>query len=183
MHFVWKSDSDNERAYTRAQIVNLKALSGVRFFASESLIGQLPEIKLEITTEYPPADYFKAGPLFILSGHLRTLFESVNALVEYHPVTLLRSHRVLQEREYFLANLLEKVDCFDYEKSVYTLAGDYIDKIEKLSIDESKAEGAPLFRLANSFDVITLASGELVDAVTAAGLTGVKFVEPRDWKW
>lgn len=183
MHFVWKADSDNERAYTRAQIVNVKALSGVKLVSGKSLIGQLPGIELEIISDYEPADYFSAGPLFIVSDRLRTVFEAVNAAVEYHPVTLLNQPGLRNGPEYFFANLLEKVDCFDFEKSVYSLDGPFIDKIEKLAIDESKAVGKELFRLANSYDDITLVSQDLADSVTSAGLTGAKFVAPGDWEW
>ena len=106
MYFAWKSDVDNERDYTRASIGNVKSLASVKF-AVESLIGQLPEIELEIAAEYDPADYFSAGPLFIVSSQLRAVLESVNAVVEFHSVTLRKDGRVIRRGEYFLANLLE----------------------------------------------------------------------------
>lgn len=84
---------------------------------------------------------------------------------------------------FFFANLLDKVDCFDFDSSVYTMDGEFIDKIESLVIDESKACNSPLIRLAKSCDVITLTRSDVAEAITDAGVSGVKFVEQRDWAW
>lgn len=183
MHFAWKADFDNAPAYTRAAILNAKALAGVKLTAGFSLVGHLPEISLDIISDYPPADYFNAGPLFVVSERLRGLLESANAAIEYHPVVLFKDGHEIHGGGYCFANLLKKIDCFNFEKSIYTMDGEFIDKIQRLEIDESKADGNPLFRLARSFDVITLASQDLRDTVLGAGITGVKFFDPADWKW
>jgi hypothetical protein len=184
VHLVWKSDFDNPPHYTRASILDMKALKGVKLAAGLPLAGKLPELRLEIISDYPPADYFNAGLLFIVSARLRGVLESVNALVEYHPVVLLKDGREFKESgDYYFANLLEKVDCFDFENSTYTRDGEFIDKITKLAIDEGKADDKPLFRLARSYDVIVLASDALAQAASAAGVTGVKFQALSEWKW
>ena len=183
MYLVWKSDFENEPVHTRATVLNIKALAGINLTGGHPLLGQLPVITLEIVSDYPPADYFNAGPLFVVSERLRKLFEVVGVPVEYHPVVL---HNKTQEKifaKYFFANIIDKVDCFDFENSVYTMDGEFIDKIQKLEIDESKTAGRALFRLARSFDVITFASQKLQDAVFEAEITGVKFVTPSDWNW
>ena len=183
MYLVWKADFENEKTYTRAAIENPKSLSGRKLNSGLPLSGQLPELRMEVVTEHPPADYFSAGPLFLVSARMRDLLESKRANVEFHPVVLLRGGREFNAGCYFFANLLDKVDCLDREKSEYKMDGEFIDKIEKLVIDDAMVNSKPLFRLANSYDVITLVSQELADAIIASGMTGVKFIAPEDWKW
>ena len=179
MYFVWKADFENEQTYTRAAIENPKSLSGKKLTSGLPLSGQLPELRMEVVTEHPPADYFSAGPLFLVSARMRDLPESMLANSEFHPVVLLRRGQELKPGGYYFANLLDKVDCLDRNKSKYKLDGEFIDKIEKLVIDDAKTNSKPLFRLANSYDVITLVSQELADAIISSGMTGVKFIPPR----
>jgi hypothetical protein len=183
MYFVWKADFENEPTYTRAAIENPKALSGIKLTAGQSLMGRLPDLRMEITTDLPPADYFSAGPMFIVSERLRKLLNDAGAVAEYFPIALLKNGVELNAGNYFFANLMEKIDCLDREKSIYTMDGEFVDTINKLAIDENKARQSNLFRLANTFDVITIASQRLVDSILAAGITGVKFLRPTDWKW
>jgi hypothetical protein len=183
MYLVWKADFENEKVYTRAVIENPKSLAGKKLTSGLPLAGQLPELRMELTKKYPPADYFHAGPIFIVSERMRVLLESKQANIEFHSITLLRAGQEINAGRYFFANLLEKVDCIDRDKSEYKLDADFIDKIEKLVIDDTKANSKPLIRLAKTYDVITLASQELADAVVASGMTGIKFISPQDWRW
>lgn len=59
--------------------------------------------------------------------------------------------------------------------------GDYIDKIEKLVIDEQKIALRPLARVDRCFDVIVLASESLKVAVEKSGATGISFRNIEDW--
>jgi hypothetical protein len=183
MHFVWKADFENEAAYTRASIDNPRALDGLKLTAGEPIAGGLPLLRLEITTSFPPADYFNAGPVFVVSHRLRQVFDEFGVSAEYFLVTLMRNGQEIGDGQYFFANLLEKIDCLDRERSTYTIDGEYVDTIKNLAIDENKAHGRPLFRLAKTYDMITLVSEPLAKALDASGITGVKFVDPKDWKW
>lgn len=183
MYFVWKSDFDNDRFYTRASIVNAKALVGLKLVAGQSLVGLLPVIDLEIESDCEVADYFNAGPLFVVSEKLRKVLDDANASVEYHSVNLLKKGKRIDGVKYYFANLLEKIDCFDFEKSTYTVDDGFIDKIERLVIDESKVNQKTLFRLDRSYDVIIFASSNLRDAIETRKISGVKFYAPADWRW
>ena len=183
MHLVWKADFDNGAAYTRASIVNAKVLASLEITGCRPLSGRLPDLRLELTSESPPADYFGAGPLFVISKKLRNIFDEIGANAEYHPVALFKNGLQLECESYYFANLLDKIDCFDFAQGICSLDGEFIDKIEKLAIDANKTDGKQIFRLAKSYDVITLASQNLAGAILSAGLTGVQFIAPSEWKW
>jgi hypothetical protein len=184
MHFVWKSDFENDPCYTRASVLNAREFVGVKLTSGLALADSLPEIKIGIESEYPVSDYFNVGPFFVVSERLRALFDKANAAVEYHLVTLSKNGQFVDNKEpYYFANLLEKVDCFDFEKSIYTLDDGFVDTIKLLEIDESKANGKILFRIDRAYDIITLVNQDLHDLVLAEGVTGVKFYTPTDWRW
>jgi hypothetical protein len=51
---------------------------------------------------------------------------------------------------------------------------------ESLAIDEAKIGGALVFRLAESVNAI-IAHRRVRDAVIAAGIAGIVFMDPKDW--
>src|SRR6266704_5521529 len=101
MYFVWKSDFENEATYTRATIVNVRELGRVKLLAAEPLAGILPRVALRIDTPFTPADYFNAGPMFIVSSKLRNLLDKVNAKVEFHAVELVNREPGPNWQSYF----------------------------------------------------------------------------------
>lgn len=183
MHYIWRPNSGNEQYYTRAAIQNVKALAGLKLLAGQSLLGRLPELRLEILSQFPPADYFSAGPLFIVSARLKRLFEENGAVAEYFPVTIIRAATSVREHSFFFANLLERIDCLDMVRSVYTIDGEFVDKITEMVICDEKVGRSPVFRLANVYDVVVVVSQTLRDALVTARITGVVFQEPKDWIW
>jgi hypothetical protein len=72
---VWKADTRDERVYTRAALVNVKDLAGLKTLTGERLTGRFPGAKIRIDSEHRPADYFTAGPLFIVSQSLKSILE------------------------------------------------------------------------------------------------------------
>ena len=183
MHLIWKSDFENEPVYTRASIENAKDLKGIRITACEPLAGVLPELRVAVTSDYPPADYFNAGPLMLVSERLKSVLLEHGARAEFLAVVLTRNGKPLDFGSYYVFNLLGKVDCLDYERAVYQMDGEFVDKIERLAIDEGKAQGHAVCRLDRCFDVITAADQKLAQAIQGQGLTGMKFIDAAEWQW
>lgn len=182
MHLIWKADFESEAFYTRALVENPKALSNLKLLAGDSLVGKFPFLRVEIISSYPPADYFNAGPLFIISQKLREIFDKFEVPVEYFPIAVTKDLKESLDNYYF-ANILKHVACLDYQRSVYSRDGEFVDTIEKLVINEEVAADYPLFRLGKCYDVVVLVSTELSQAICNAGMTGVKFIRDCDWQW
>jgi uncharacterized protein DUF1629 len=88
-----------------------------------------------------------------------------------------------EHTNYKAFNIVGVVSAANLEKSVLmgTSDSEMIDvDFESLAIDESKAQGHHLFRLAESVNAIIV--DEIVkDAVEARGIPGMVFYDPEDW--
>jgi hypothetical protein len=185
---IWMSTlSDIE--YTEAQILNLDEFIklGIKLMSGEPLSDRFPRTTVEIQSDHPPADYFNTGGMFVVSDRLKAVLEECDAKAEYFELEILFQGKPYTERRYYFANILDKVDCFDREKGKYQLDDaegfkDYICKIYELRIDENRASGHALFRLAKCWDDIICVSDRLAYKITAMRLTGMNFVPPAEWK-
>lgn len=85
--------------------------------------------------------------------------------------------------DYQLANIVGRVACVDIAGSdvqMHPNAPGSIEFIDSLEIDEAKARGNLLFRLAEHTQVIVMAD-VVKHACEAAGLTGMRFLRPEDF--
>ncbi|MBN9121749.1 MAG: hypothetical protein J0I06_21855, partial [Planctomycetes bacterium] len=85
-------------------------------------------------------------------------------------------------------NILDVVECLDHDRGEYTYwektgFTDHVDAIKRLAIDEEKAAGHDLFRIAKGGEYIVCASDRVADRIAERELTGVRFVEPCDWQF
>ena len=158
----------------------LSQLRGLKTIGGSSLAGLFPDISLMLTDGYesPPGlvDYFKVGLLNIVSSKLKDVLQSVNAEVEYFPVTVFYRHERLSH--YFVANPLKRFDAVDLNASDVDIDEELGDalSVRHLVLDKSKFLGT---RLAVVSEVQLIAvSDEVSAAVVAAGCTGCTFVEP-----
>lgn len=80
-------------------------------------------------------------------------------------------------KEYWLMNLLNNVECFDWENSEYTIYDEArvgrkaINEIEKLAIKEEKVNGRNIFQIAE-YPFSIYISQKLKDAMEEHGITG-----------
>lgn len=118
-----------------------------------------------------------------VSERLKEMLSSHFVDAEFLPTELIRDGKLLDFGAYYCFNLLGKVDCFDYQNSIYQNDGGFVDKIEKLVIDDAKAAGYAVCRLDRCLDIITAIDQQLADAILHAGFTGTKFIVPADWRW
>ena len=110
---------------------------------------------------------------------LKSVFdEHSGANFEYFPVTILDKKGRPDKRPYYVANLLDTVDCVDMEKSSYVMDSIIKDQVmyfKELILDESKIpEDKAIFRLKDKTDLIII-NDPLSDAILDAGCTGIDF--------
>lgn len=179
---VWKADTENEARYTRASLLNVRDFRGVKTMTGEPLSDRFPGAQIAIDSEQPPADYFTAGPLFIVSDRLLSVLQQFPVRTELHPVKVIARRAVQRSLRYFFVNILDEVDCLDRAASEYIEKGGFAGDISKLVLDESKMAAVHLFRLARASQFVVLVSDSLATAVDCAGVVGVRFVEPSGWR-
>jgi len=178
---VW-TDNVSERDFTEADFVDIDVLDGLRLTAGDPLAAKWPdEVALAVTTEFPPADTFRCGPLRIISKKMLRVFrDRVSAEVfEALPVSV--TYRGVRQTGYYYLNILESHDVLDHQKSDITIEDGLIEDVDAIVIDDSAVGDRNLF-LLDALEVILFASEDLVQALDDAGCTGVAFVAPEDWK-
>ena len=183
---VWKRDALSEEFFTDARYEDMGRVRHVKFTQPESLRGQFPEgLRIVVESPRPPADYFKCGAMDVASeGLMRELAAHPGVKAEFFPVEVLTGKGGRVETQFYCMHVLDRADCFDFERSKFSVDEDgFIEDIDKLVLDESKALGHELFRVANVDFVILCASEPLAQRVSAGGFTGVKFFDPSELFW
>ena len=182
---IWEQSEDE---YTDAR--NLDMEKYLEFFLGvktcESMAGRFPDIRYEILSDSPPHDNFYVGTHFVVSEKLKIAMEEFHVFAEFFPVRIIYNGEEYTERRYFECNILDCVDCFDHTRGKATFSKtrgftDRIDKIKKLAIDEEKAAGHALFRIAKGAESIECVSDDLAARIEELRLTGMKFVDPDQW--
>jgi hypothetical protein len=78
-------------------------------------------------------------------------------------------------------NLVGKIAAADANKTVFAGDAKMISAdIDSLSIDQTKTQNALMFRLSESVNTI-LVHETIVNAIQAAGIDTLTFIEPEDW--
>lgn len=118
----------------------------------------------------------------ILSDKARRVFEAegvTEAQVEYLPFVLKdRRGHVVDDEQFYVANALLKVDCFDWQRSIYETFSHAPRKIIYPSLrrmyvrEEAIPEEAKFFRLGEQTDRYIIRA-DLVDRLKAEGCTGL----------
>jgi hypothetical protein len=192
MILIWRASTPTGKL-TNGRVENYMELTeNFRVNGCEEYPAPFPPSALEITTGGEPTDFFYAGPMFIVSGEMCQLLEKFEVNAEFFPLTTLQKGRPYDRKEFYFANILDAVECFDFEKSEYTMTEYGADQIENLVLDDKKAAGYHLFRVGQIpakrrnpkavRDIIRCASDELATAIMRANLTGVAFVTPEHWR-
>jgi hypothetical protein len=187
---IWvRSDDPDE--YTEAQNLDIKAYAHAYLEVKPcgSLAGRFPpNTRLELLTDHAPPDFFEVGTLFVVSERLRAVLSEYKVHAEFFPLRVIHEGAEYTERRFYFCNVLNCLECFDLARGKYTFwkkpgFTDHVKAIKKLAIDEAKASGHDLFRIAKGGEYIVCASDRVASRVVERRLTGVRFIEPRDWRF
>jgi hypothetical protein len=183
----------NEGNWTFADAGNYLSLSdkGLILDMGVPVPTHMPPLRVKILTKGQIADSFCAGLAWIVSERFRDFFSAMGVKAEYVKVSIRVRGKPYNLQSYYLFNLLDIVDCFDYVNSRYKQTPNGVTTIKRLVIDEPKAAGHHLFLLGpiptaktpNPRAVIgnnRCASEELAIKVRESGLNGLAFTLPKD---
>lgn len=148
-------------------------------------VGSLYPPKVEVSLTKKAGDMItdfvdNIHSVVIVSEKARAILEQAGLgsdKVEFLPLTLKDRRRKKVPEPYFIANALECIDCFDWERSTYAL---YPNKrkvvrtsLEKLHVLEDRIpETATFFRLGELRHTLLIRS-DLLEKLNAAGCTGI----------
>lgn len=163
-----------------AENLTLSKLINVPISRGTSIAGLFPELVLRLKDgdDSPRGlvDYFRAGLLHVVSSKLRLAFESINAELEYFPVTVLYNGQQLHS--FYVANPLRRLKAVDLEKSEVDIdeeLGDAIS-VHRLILDETKLEGV---KLAIIDEILLVGvSEEVASAIVRSDCTGFVLADP-----
>ena len=160
----------------------LSELRGLKTMGGTSLAGKFPEILLILKDGYesPPGlvDYFRVGLLNVVSSKLKDVLQTVNAEVEYFPVTVIYRNEPLSH--YFVAHPLKRFNAVDLTTSDIELDDELPSgpalSVRHLVLDESTFLETHL-AVISEVQLIGV-SDEVCKAIVAAGCIGCTFVDP-----
>ncbi|WP_163993683.1 imm11 family protein [Pyxidicoccus caerfyrddinensis] len=114
----------------------------------------------------------------------RIILELAPQDVEFLPVTLVDHQKDVVSRDYFIMNVVAGRDVIDLERSTVDMSSilpEDIDDVSELVLkDDIPEEGPKVFR-PKHLRIYTMVDPTVQAALTAAGLTGVKFLSANGW--
>src|SRR5262249_12588141 len=138
MILLWRPDT-NPGGWTDAQATNYLELGelGLDLYACQPVPPSLPALTIYIKSR-KPADFFWAGLVRIVSAELREVLESFPVKAEFLPVNASHAGRRYTKKTFYFVNILDVVECFDFERSRYKQTRKGVHEIEEAVLDESK---------------------------------------------
>jgi len=191
MFKVWVPDTTSWETYTAAKFTDRVVQKWVNSQLAKGLpiAEPLPELVVQVEGEYPPADFFACVTVRIVSVAIKRILESfVNQGVQFFPVVVLDRDRGPTQKQYFFMHIVEKVPCFDWEKSECTFSDlpngvrriVAIDTLVLLPVDTTEH---PLFRVAEVSQFILCVDNGIAQRILDAGCTGAAFRYPSETRW
>ena len=178
---IWTNKVNNDLYYTTGKARNLSILSNLKLTSGNALSDRWPEVVIDITSDYKPADSFLSGPMLIVSRDLADLIYkfATDKDVEYLPVEVVFKGE--PQGDYGFLNILNTYDALDRSNAKFTEIDGMIDSIDLVRIDESAAEGKPIFQL-DSIEWVVCVEQVLAEEVEQAKFTGVVFKSESEWQ-
>lgn len=157
----------------------------------DSLSDKWPDdVTFTMSPEYPKdiklSDNLFEGSYRVVSGRVKEVLTPLvgNSIVEFLPVSILNHKGRIASKDYFIMNPLDKIDCIDLESSGVdwnAIDPSKISSCEKLVINEDTVpDETVMFRPKFWLNTILLRR-ELAAGLSAAGLTGLLFLEPSKY--
>ncbi|EOL8947296.1 hypothetical protein NNQ28_00900 [Cronobacter dublinensis] len=179
------AEAYDDDLHTDATVTNMNDVMFFNVTLPEKIGSNFPLLQLELDSDLRPNDYFNSGPFVIVSLKMKRILESVGADYEYFDVIITSDTATYPKGDFFFAHLLCEIDFLNKEKSVYTpyeSNNAFIERIEKVVIDEKRMGGAPAAMLKNCFENVTVYQDKLVDKMIQESITGVEYKKIKSTK-
>jgi hypothetical protein len=183
---VWQPDTASWETYTDANFEDFDVVDDLKLRFCQSLKEQFPQVRLLVEPDYPPADYFVCGSMDLVSHTLMNiLILESEVKAEFFPVVIVYRDEIYAERQFFYMNILDKVDCFDFDNSIYSVDEevDIIESIDKLVLHPVDLTKHKLFYVAKIDVPVLCIANSLAEKIVRSGCTGVKFFDHSEIIW
>ena len=136
----------------------------------------------------PYTAHFKANsgkPLDLLTGavtvpvvsqHLREVVGKFPDPIEFHPVSVQSPKKPSVSYPYFVMNVLESLDAFDWSRSEYESAGDtgIVPMVTRMVLKPAAIGDRHLFRIT-AYPTVLIISGKGKEILEANQVTGIRY--------
>ncbi|MBL8288649.1 MAG: hypothetical protein JNL85_11760 [Rubrivivax sp.] len=192
MYYILDCDiPESENGEALMRIGNTFRLGGVRTWKSGKRLN--PErltFSTPVAIEFEPLRGYTGPPVELLDLGIPLMSERLQRAVVDAGVSnvewfdaVLRNTKGGQEYPYKIYNVVGLVAAADMSKSEWeSISGKPLVNVsfDELVIDEARAAGALLFRLAENVNALMIAQ-PVRDSIERAGIGTVRFTAPQDW--
>jgi hypothetical protein len=175
---IWTYRVQRPDEFTEAVIRNGDFLGGLRFLVPSPIEDKWPsDVTFDVVTKRAPSDIAWGGPMMLLSESALRQLKSCVPSTEFEalPATLVYRRKKIK---YSVLHLLSELDILDRKRSKYTEFKGWVDEIEKLALDEGKAETARLFKL-KSLEQVVCVHDDVANVMSLC--SGSHFESPEEW--
>ncbi|EGT5683607.1 hypothetical protein AGJ32_20090 [Cronobacter turicensis] len=172
------TETYDDDLYTDATVINMEDVMSFRVTIPQKLGNSFPLLHLKLDSDLRPNDYFKSGPFVIVSSKMKAILESFNAEYEFFDVVITSDKTTYPKGDYFFAHLLCAIDFINKKQSIYKPYDSndaFIEKVEKLIINERSLHGSPVAMLKNCFENITIYQDMLVEKLIKESVLGMEY--------
>jgi len=138
------------------------------------------------------ADYIRANRGILCSKKLKELLEGLDADALFYPAQIYDRTNELVNSDYFLLHVSNKIDCLNYNSSIYQGRKEFedsgfddffaISKVEKIVLDEKKIGLTNIFYISNSPFRETLGVNEIIGkSLSSKKLKGLSVISNEDF--
>jgi hypothetical protein len=156
---------------------------GIKYFNGISLRERFPQdATVEVRTERPPTDFFRAGVFWIISSKLRSILESHGVEAEYLSVRLVNRSGHSLGGDWWCFDPTVVLDWFDWLQSEYVPEQNFATDIKTVRAKQGVLTDLPLAVAERTIPDLVAVSNGLAASIVHGGCIGVLFRDPQDWQ-
>lgn len=190
-YWVIKPSAPSDAAYLSD--VSSSMPEAYKFRKGISLLDNYPseeDCKIYYDPQYPEATQLygfleNINGFLIVNSEVKAIFEGAGVdSIEYLPIWLCDHKHEVSSKDYFICNVLSKVDIFDMEESEYDMSSldeSQIDDVDNMVVDyEAIPDDAKVFRASKMLAQIFI-NDDVKQALENSGIEGFSVVEAEGW--
>ena len=190
-YWTIKPYSPSDAAYLSE--VSSKMPKAFKFDEGISLINEYPSVedcKVYYAPQHPEGTQLygflaNINRLLIVNSEVKKVFDDLGVdSIEYLPIWLCDHKHEVSSKDYFICNVLSKVDIFDMEESEYDMSSldeSQIDDVDNMVVDyEAIPDDANVFRASKMLIQIFI-NDDVKQALENSGVEGFSVVEAEGW--
>jgi hypothetical protein len=187
MYWIWANQRASEEEARIEGVPAVVAQLNLSFDDGVAVQTDVPliEIVMDEDAQGPLTDNLIAPGArgLVMSSRLRTLLQNLGVSnLQSFPCVILNTVDGTRNDDYQLVNIVGRIACVDAAGSdleMHPRTGE-LEFVNSLALDEKKAAGHLMFRLAEHTQIIVV-DETIVGACETEGITGVRFYEPADF--